>query len=651
MPYTPLNVNVYAAAFAGAVAGIGVPAGAFITDPVTGNYVTIAAVAAAYAQAVDTAWGAGVANAYDVAAILDGSTNIFTRGPGHPLVGAVTTQANWTIVALALVALVRQGDTDAIAEGITLPPISTSGGGEPFPPIANLAALALFDVGTGLTQLPAGTNVYLLSLQCPLRLVKYAGAPPALVPFETFAVLAGGAINPLFQWQRLSAQYAENSTANPWLTQLTWRIAAAGNDENVGTPASPLATLDEWKRRIEDSVLGPADAIAPLLYTIQLLTDQLTLDLRPHIGPMGMLVVDGQLGATVLAPSFVVGAGGLVAPLIVVPPAAPEYYLIQGPPLWNWGPYLGRRVRMLDGASQGATFFVESVNPEGLLDTTWARITEPMTVDLTVTTIPVPILGLGIVAGDHMVVEECPYWDSLTVHPWKELAANGVSLSVIVASGNFGRGGMSPTVAIEVEGPAAALPLVYGCRFNLNGGGGGPGGFLNGTGTWWGCLFDTAFFGSGKSSSELLSFQFCGFGREGAPGTPNVYGCNIQIADSVLVGVQMLPRGGGPFILTGIIGSFDITGFALIVSAENGAAPIQGGGCQFYGYAAGGGQSGIFIDTPGTSYIYDAGSPPLVSTGAIGPDVEMRITGANVLYAVLPYRDAVNDVNVAALVP
>lgn len=191
MPYVPLNVNVYAAAFAGATAGIGVPTGAFITDPVAADYVTIVGVAAAYAEAVDQAWGAGVANSYDLAAILDGSTNIFTRGPGHPLVGAVTTQANWTIVAMALVALVREGDADAIAEGIVLPPLSTPGA--PFPPIVNIAALDVFDVGTGLAQLPAGAEVYLLSLQCPLRLVKYAGAPPALVPFQTFRVLAGGA--------------------------------------------------------------------------------------------------------------------------------------------------------------------------------------------------------------------------------------------------------------------------------------------------------------------------------------------------------------------------------------------------------------------------------------------------------------------------
>lgn len=127
MAYTPLNVNVYAAAFSGAMAGLGVPTGAFITDPVGGDYANVALVAAAFSQAVDTAWTASPANAYDVSAIANASSNLFTRGPGYPLTGVVLTQANWTLVATALVAMVRQGDANAVApQNITMPGVGSS---------------------------------------------------------------------------------------------------------------------------------------------------------------------------------------------------------------------------------------------------------------------------------------------------------------------------------------------------------------------------------------------------------------------------------------------------------------------------------------------------------------------------------------------
>lgn len=128
MAYTPLNINVYAAAFSGAMAGIGVPSGAFIVDPATADYAPMALIAAAFAQAVDTAWGAArQANTYDLNCITDSASNIFARGAGFPLSGAVLTQANWTTVATALVAMVQQGDTNASSlQNITLPGVGGS---------------------------------------------------------------------------------------------------------------------------------------------------------------------------------------------------------------------------------------------------------------------------------------------------------------------------------------------------------------------------------------------------------------------------------------------------------------------------------------------------------------------------------------------
>jgi len=128
MSYTPLNINVYAAAFAGAMAGIVVPNGAFIIDPTTGDYANQALVASVFAQAVDTAWGAArQANVYDLACITDMASNLFVKGAGFPLASPITTQANWTVAATALVAAVQQGDANASGvQNITLPGVGGS---------------------------------------------------------------------------------------------------------------------------------------------------------------------------------------------------------------------------------------------------------------------------------------------------------------------------------------------------------------------------------------------------------------------------------------------------------------------------------------------------------------------------------------------
>jgi hypothetical protein len=134
MAYVPQNINVYSAAFAGAIAGISVPNGAFVIDPVTGNYAGNANVAAFFAQAVDIAWGTGQANDYDLGAITQASNAIFARGPGYPLGTPLTSQSNWTIVATALVAMIRQGDTNASnTQNIALPAQYTASGIIPGP--------------------------------------------------------------------------------------------------------------------------------------------------------------------------------------------------------------------------------------------------------------------------------------------------------------------------------------------------------------------------------------------------------------------------------------------------------------------------------------------------------------------------------------
>lgn len=129
MAYAPLNVNVYSAAFAGAMSAICSPFGAALIDPTTGDYANQAAVAAAFAQAVDTAW-TGAPNSYDLTAIQLASNNFFQAhgvpvGPGSATT-PFSTQSTWTTFAVAIVAAVKQGDTNFGTQNITPPGFGVS---------------------------------------------------------------------------------------------------------------------------------------------------------------------------------------------------------------------------------------------------------------------------------------------------------------------------------------------------------------------------------------------------------------------------------------------------------------------------------------------------------------------------------------------
>jgi hypothetical protein len=114
MAYTPNNLCVYIYAFVGCQAGLvasgKVPSGAAFTDP--------ALKADAFAQAVDTAWGVGGYTTADLQQIQGCSYGVWAlgrspiRNPEGKLVSAYVTEA------AAIVAAVRAGTAQIVAEGI-----------------------------------------------------------------------------------------------------------------------------------------------------------------------------------------------------------------------------------------------------------------------------------------------------------------------------------------------------------------------------------------------------------------------------------------------------------------------------------------------------------------------------------------------------
>lgn len=133
MAYVPFNVLVYQAAFAGAIAGLVNPIGAAIVDPNTTDYAPIAGVAAVFAQAVDTAFNPTAPNGFDTDGIKFLSQLYHSTHPlgfaANPTPGntPALNQANWTVVATAIVAAVKAGDTNFGTQGITPGGLVTGG--------------------------------------------------------------------------------------------------------------------------------------------------------------------------------------------------------------------------------------------------------------------------------------------------------------------------------------------------------------------------------------------------------------------------------------------------------------------------------------------------------------------------------------------
>lgn len=120
MSYTPINSQVFFAAYSGTYAGIAasnrVP---MSSDEAT--YATPAQTALAFAEAVDIAWDSVTATQLDVQCMNQVASGIWiNRAP--------STSGNWTVEAEALVAMVRAQSALMESEGIAVPAAGTGGG-------------------------------------------------------------------------------------------------------------------------------------------------------------------------------------------------------------------------------------------------------------------------------------------------------------------------------------------------------------------------------------------------------------------------------------------------------------------------------------------------------------------------------------------
>jgi hypothetical protein len=127
---TPINVNVYIAAYAGAISGM--TTSGWITDDNPADYALVTAIAGTFAQEFDQIWNnAAPINTLQqttITALV--SENFRGRAPGPLSDPTFLESSNWTVNVSACVAVIHEGDTFFAGQGI-VPPLPGEEGNPP----------------------------------------------------------------------------------------------------------------------------------------------------------------------------------------------------------------------------------------------------------------------------------------------------------------------------------------------------------------------------------------------------------------------------------------------------------------------------------------------------------------------------------------
>src|SRR5579872_5852297 len=118
--YVPQNLDVFIAAFAGALSGMN--ADRWNTDSTAIDYAKLTAAAGAYAQEFDTTWGAVIPDNFQLETIQEISEATWERRSG---LTASSTNADYAQIVNALIAIINEGEAYLASIGII--PISEEG--------------------------------------------------------------------------------------------------------------------------------------------------------------------------------------------------------------------------------------------------------------------------------------------------------------------------------------------------------------------------------------------------------------------------------------------------------------------------------------------------------------------------------------------
>lgn len=190
MAYIPINVDVYTAAFSGAIAGMAVSG--WITDPTSADYADVCVIAGAFAQQFDVVWNdATQIDNLEYKAITSVSQNQFSgRGPGPLASTSFQSPTYWDEAARACAALVIACEAFFTGQGINP---GTPGGSD------HKVKVTLADTNPGFltSKIVPGTGVSFATLNpgADEQLEISASASGQLLHFDYYVdnlALAGG---------------------------------------------------------------------------------------------------------------------------------------------------------------------------------------------------------------------------------------------------------------------------------------------------------------------------------------------------------------------------------------------------------------------------------------------------------------------------
>jgi hypothetical protein len=207
MVYVPNNVNVFTAAYAGAMAGMVVGARDVGTDAVTADYTTRAAVAGAFAESFDTAFGAVSPDVLQMLQIQAAAVSYWTErfcdyDPSDPNQAAFLLPATYTPLCNTIIATIAAAEAFFASQGIVPNPFDTAIQGNVF----------VYRVGAA----PSG-NVY--SSFAAAYAARQAVKGFAIIEIDSAAgpgIVAAGAYD-LFE-TKLLGDLTQGTTANAAIT-------------------------------------------------------------------------------------------------------------------------------------------------------------------------------------------------------------------------------------------------------------------------------------------------------------------------------------------------------------------------------------------------------------------------------------------------
>jgi hypothetical protein len=118
--YVPINLNVFTAAYVGALAGMAV-SGRTPSDSTSSDYASIAQTVGAFAQSFDTAWGSSVASSMILESIQEMCEGVWSGRTPTSVKGKLPS--TYTLEVNAIIAVINAG-VDYVTNEITIPPLS-----------------------------------------------------------------------------------------------------------------------------------------------------------------------------------------------------------------------------------------------------------------------------------------------------------------------------------------------------------------------------------------------------------------------------------------------------------------------------------------------------------------------------------------------